>query len=101
MTIFFLLFLLLPWEGEGRGGGCTAGPSRSAGRTGAAGGGPRAWGGRAAVSHRGRGVAAGEGEGPCMDGKMEKRRNPRYNNGGGSPEKTTLAGAEHKIVDWR
>jgi hypothetical protein len=34
MTIFFLLFLLLPWEGEGRGGGCTAGPSR-AGRPGA------------------------------------------------------------------
>jgi hypothetical protein len=38
---------------------------------------------------------------PCTDGKIKKRRNPRYNNGGGSPKKTTLAGAEHKIVDWR
>jgi hypothetical protein len=87
--------------GERRGLHSGAEPSRSAGRTGAAGGGPQAWGGRAAVSHRGRGAAAGEGEGPCTDGKMEKQRNPRYNNGGGSPEKTTLAGAEHKIVDWR
>jgi hypothetical protein len=64
---------------------------------------------------RGRGSAPGEtgeggappsGEGrggrgrPYMDGKRRKLRNPRYNNGGGSPERTTLAGAEHKIVDW-
>jgi hypothetical protein len=53
--------------GERRGLRSGAEPSRSAGRMGAAGGGPRAWGGRAAVSHGGRGAAAGEGEGRERD----------------------------------
>jgi hypothetical protein len=30
---------------------------------------------------------------------MEKRKNPRCNNGGGSPEKMKFAGAEEKSVD--
>jgi hypothetical protein len=41
--------------------------------------------------HRGR---CGKGEGPYKDGKTEKRRQPRCNNGGGSPEKMKFAGAE-------
>ncbi|PWZ28452.1 hypothetical protein Zm00014a_028481 [Zea mays] len=32
---------------------------------------------------------------------MKKRRNPRCNNGGFSPGKKTLAGAEEKSVDCR
>jgi hypothetical protein len=43
-------------------------------------------------------VREGRGE-PYMDEKMEKQRNPRCNNGGGSPEKTKFTGAEHKFVD--
>jgi hypothetical protein len=37
----------------------------------------------------------------CTDGKTKKRRNPRCNNGGFSPGKKTLAGAERKSVDCR
>jgi hypothetical protein len=37
----------------------------------------------------------------CTDGKTKKRRNPRHNNGGFSPGKKTLAGAEKKSVDCR
>jgi hypothetical protein len=90
-----------PWEGEGRGGSCAGGRAESAGRV------RRTRGARAAAGHRWgtkRGVAPPPGKvrggRPCTDGKTEKRRNPRYNNGGGLREKTTLAGAEHKIVDF-
>jgi hypothetical protein len=41
----------------------------------------------------------GEWGRPCTDGKTKKRRNPRHNNGGFSPGKKTLAGAERKSVD--
>jgi hypothetical protein len=43
----------------------------------------------------------GEGRerGPCMDGKMEKQRNSRCNNGGGSPDKRKFAGTEQKFAD--
>jgi hypothetical protein len=60
----------------------------------------------AAVGKQGRGGVARQGReeegegGLAWIGKRRTRRNPRYNNGGGSPEKTTLARAEHKIVDW-
>jgi hypothetical protein len=53
----------------------------------------------------GRGTAAGEGEGrvgEALHGREnEKTRNPRCNNGGFSPGKKTLAGAERKSVDCR
>jgi hypothetical protein len=38
--------------------------------------------------------------GPAWMGKMEKQRNSRCNNGGGSPEKRKFAGAEQKFADW-
>jgi hypothetical protein len=40
------------------------------------------------------GKVRGEWEMLCTDGKTNKRRNPRCNNGGFSPGKKTLAGAE-------
>jgi hypothetical protein len=53
----------------------------------------------------GRGAAAGKVRGEwerlCTDGKTKKRRNPRCNNGGFSPGKKTLAGAERKSIDCR
>jgi hypothetical protein len=57
----------------------------------------------ATEENAGEGTAVREGEGkergPYTNGKIEKRRNPRFNNGGGSPEKTKFTGAEHKFVD--
>ena len=47
------------------------------------------------------GKVRGEWEMLCTDGKTNKRRNPRCNNGGFSPGKKTLAGAEEKSVDCR
>jgi hypothetical protein len=51
----------------------------------------------------GRGVATGEGEGRVREAlygrETKKQRNPRCNNGGFSPGKKTLAGAEDKSVD--
>jgi hypothetical protein len=47
------------------------------------------------------GKVRGEWEMLCTDGKTNKRRNPRCNNGGFSPGKKTLAGAEAKSVDCR
>jgi hypothetical protein len=47
------------------------------------------------------GKVSGEWERLCTDGKMKKRRNPRCNNGGFSPGKKTLAGAEAKSIDCR
>jgi hypothetical protein len=47
------------------------------------------------------GKVRGEWERLCTDGKTKKRRNPRCNNGGFSPGKKTLAGAEEKSVDCR
>jgi hypothetical protein len=38
---------------------------------------------------------------PYTDRKTKKRRNPRCNNGGFSPGKKILAGAEEETVDWR
>jgi hypothetical protein len=43
----------------------------------------------------------GEWERLCTDEKTKKRRKPRCNNGGFSPGKKTLAGAERKSVDCR
>jgi hypothetical protein len=45
------------------------------------------------------GKVRGEWEMLCTDGKTKKRRNSRCNNGGFSPGKKTLAGAEAKSVD--
>ena len=42
------------------------------------------------------GKVRGEWERLCTDGKTKKRRNARCNNGGFSPGKKTLAGAEEK-----
>jgi hypothetical protein len=99
-SIFFLLLFFpstMGGRGEKRGphaGGRETGPAV----TGCERAGLPPPGGR-----RGGGAATGGGErrerGPCMDEKMEKQRNPRCNNGGGSPEKTKFAGAEHKFVD--
>ena len=47
------------------------------------------------------GKVRGEWERLCTDGKMKKRRKPKCNNGGFSPGKKTLAGAERKSVDCR
>jgi hypothetical protein len=47
------------------------------------------------------GKVRGEWEMLCTDGKTKKRRNPKCNNGGFSPGKKTLAGAERKSVDCR
>jgi hypothetical protein len=47
------------------------------------------------------GKVRGEWERLCTDGKTKKRRNPRCNNGGFSPGKKTLAGAERKSIDCR
>jgi hypothetical protein len=47
------------------------------------------------------GKVRGEWERLCTDGKTKKRRKPRCNNGGFSPGKKTLAGAERKSVDCR
>jgi hypothetical protein len=47
------------------------------------------------------GKVRGEWEMLCTDGKTKKRKNSRCNNGGFSPEKKTLAGAEAKSVDCR
>jgi hypothetical protein len=47
------------------------------------------------------GKVRGEWERLCTDGKTKKRRNPRCNNGGFSPGKKTLAGAEEKSIDCR
>jgi hypothetical protein len=45
--------------------------------------------------------APGRGEGERGAAHMEKRRNYKDNNGGGSPEKTKFDGTEKKIIDWR
>jgi hypothetical protein len=85
------------------------------------------WPGAGVAAHDARGAAAAVGEGkrgaaggenvgggtpppgkvmvgrvrPCTDGKTKKRRNPRCNNGGFSPGKKSLDGAEEKFVDCR
>jgi hypothetical protein len=47
------------------------------------------------------GKVRGEWEMLCTDGKTNKRRNPRCNNGGFSPGKKTIARAEAKSIDYR
>jgi hypothetical protein len=50
----------------------------------------------------GGGGWGGEGErGERGAVHMEKRRNYKDNNGGGSPEKTKFDGTEKKIIYWR
>jgi hypothetical protein len=53
-----------------------------------------------------RGTGARRGGGGGERGErgavhMEKRRNYKDNNGGGSPEKTKFDGTEKKIIYWR
>jgi hypothetical protein len=51
---------------------------------------------------KGRVGEGGEGErGERGAVHMEKRRNYKDNNGGGSPEKTKFDGTEKKIIYWR
>jgi hypothetical protein len=78
-----------PSDACARGGPRSAAASRHRRGEGALGGGKGGGGGAAARGGEGR------GRGPCTNEKMEKRRNPRCNNGGGSPEKTKFAGAKH------
>jgi hypothetical protein len=96
-----------PWKGKGEEGdhaqGAELAESDARRGTGHAGavvgrrGGRRApRGGKRGGGHRHRGGQR-EGGGPALTGK---RRNLRYNNGGGSPEKMKFAGAEHKFDDW-
>jgi hypothetical protein len=118
------IFFLPSMEERGEEGEDEVGPAGGGrGRTGRDGRGHRSRGGvreRERRHHR-RGGEKGrrrggetEGEGPpppgkvrgewemlCTDEKTNKRRNPRCNNGGFSPGKKTLAGAEAKSVDCR
>jgi hypothetical protein len=57
--------------------------------------------GRGGAAHGGRATPPGRArERKGSPARMGKRRNPRCNNGGGSPEKMKFAGAEHKFTDW-
>jgi hypothetical protein len=65
----------LPRGGAARGGGGIKGRGR------------HHWGGK------------GRERAPCIDGKKEKLRNPRCNNGVGLIGEDDLAGTEHKLTD--
>jgi hypothetical protein len=83
------------WEGGSAGHGSRHRPPPPAGR-----GKGAPWEGKRRGKGRHRRGRWGESEGgPAWTEKRKKWRNPKHNNGGFSPGKKTLAGAEEKSVD--